>query len=221
MNEKQNTKILLTYLPHIAPAAAGIVVFMMTQGSTSTIIWGAIVLLLLVIATIMTYKLISEHAKLTAENEQLHALINDKKVFVDIATSASMPKFIINSDGKPYWTNIESKDYDINKTPEQIVEMLVSSPVAAAAIEKCLKRDLIATYETEMGAGDQKISLNITLSKIKYKNDENAIYGNITNTSEHQRELSMQAEMLSLITAQMEATQTTRRTGAKTHRRFQ
>ncbi|MBO7439469.1 MAG: hypothetical protein J6U21_07275, partial [Bacteroidales bacterium] len=151
MNEQEHTKTLLTYLPHIAPAAAGIVVFIMTQGSTSTIIWGAIVLLLLVTATIMTYKLIGEHAKLAAENEQLHALINDKKVFVDIATSASMPKFIINSDGKPYWTNIESKDYDINKTPEQIVEMLVNSPAAAAAIEKCLKRNLIATYEVEIG----------------------------------------------------------------------
>ncbi len=69
------------------------------------------------------------------------------------------------------------------------------------------KRNLIATYEVEMGAGDEKISLNITLSKIKYKNNEDAIYGNITNISEHQRELSMQAEMLSLITAQMEVQQ--------------
>jgi len=214
MNEPQHKNAVLKYLPLIAPAAAGIVVFIMTQGSTSVIICGAIVLLLLVIATIMTYKLISQHAnlesqiaKLTSENEQLATKIDDNKVFVEIATSPSMPKFIINSDGKPYWTNIESKNYDANQTPEQIVEMLVTSPAAAAAIEKCLKRNLIATYEVELGAGDAKISLNITLSKIKYKNNDDAIYGNITNISDHQRELSMQAEMLSLITAQMEVQQ--------------
>lgn len=214
MTEQKNKNAILTYLPHIAPAAAGIVVFIMTQGSTSVIICGAIVLLLLVIATIMTYKLINKHAnlesqiaKLTSENELLAAKIDDNKVFVEIATSPSMPKFIINSDGKPYWTNIESKNYDANQTPEQIVEMLVTSPAAAAAIEKCLKRNLIATYEVELGAGDAKISLNITLSKIKYKNNDDAIYGNITNISDHQRELSMQAEMLSLITAQMEVQQ--------------
>ena len=145
--------------------------------------------------------------KLTSENDYLHSIINDNKFLVEIATSPSMPKFIASSECKTYWTNIESKDYDTDKTPEQIVEMLVKSPAAAAAIEKCIKRDLIATYETEIFEGDHKISLNITLSKIKYKDDPNAIYGNITNTSEHQRELSMQAEMLSLITAQMEVQQ--------------
>ncbi len=146
-------------------------------------------------------------AKLSAENEELSEKIRDNKVFVDIATSVSIPKFIVSSDGNLYWTNINAADYDIDLTRESFVDFLVTSPAAAAAIEKCLKRDLIATYEAEMGAGEKKISLNITLSKIKYKDDEDAIYGNITNVSEHQRELSMQAEMLSLITAQMEVQQ--------------
>ncbi|MBQ1698691.1 MAG: SpoIIE family protein phosphatase [Bacteroidales bacterium] len=146
-------------------------------------------------------------AQAKADNEKLLSQIHDNEVFVDIATSVNMPKFIISGDRRLYWTNIESKDYDIDKTPEEIVEMLINSPAAAAAIEKCRKRDLIGTYEVETGSGDEKISLNITLSKIKYKNDSEAIYGNITNISEHQRELSMQAEMLSLITAQMEVQQ--------------
>ena len=208
MNDKQNKDTSpQTYLPLLIPAAAGIVLFLITKGDVSIIVLGSIVLVFLVIATILTYKLIFAHKKLETENDKLHSTINDNKFLVEIATSPSMPKFIASSDCKTYWTNIESKDYDTDKTPDQIVEMLVKSPAAAAAIEKCLKRDLIATYETEICEGDHKISLNITLSKIKYKDDPNAIYGNITNTSEHQRELSMQAEMLSLITAQMEVQQ--------------
>ena len=146
-------------------------------------------------------------AKLTDENEKLSAQIHDNEVFVEIATSASMPKFIISGDGKVYWTNIITRDYNIDLKPEVFVMILINRPAATAAIEKCLKRNLIGTYEAELGSGETKTSLNITLSKIKYKNDENAIYGNITNISEHQRELSMQAEMLSLITAQMEVQQ--------------
>ena len=145
--------------------------------------------------------------KLSAENESLSAKIHNDAVFVDIATSANMPKFIISGDGHLYWTNINPTDYNLELPQETLVELLIRREAATAAIEKCLKRNLISTYEVEMGLGEKKISLNITLSKIKYQNDENAIYGNITNVSEHQRELSMQAEMLSLITAQMEVQQ--------------
>ncbi len=213
-NSNQNNAPYKTYLPLLPPAAGGILLAMMSSMELHSIIMASLVLIIIIATTLMIYQMFKDIkkteeqlAKAKVENEKLRATISDNKFFVEIATSASIPKFIVGSDGKPYWTNIESKDYDINKTPEQIVEMLVNSPAAAAAIEKCLKRNLIATYEVEMGAGDEKISLNITLSKIKYKNNEDAIYGNITNISDHQRELSMQAEMLSLITAQMEVQQ--------------
>ncbi|MCR5453442.1 MAG: SpoIIE family protein phosphatase [Bacteroidales bacterium] len=195
------------YLPLLIPAAAGIILYIITIGSTVIVVMGIIALLLLVLATIMAYKVTNQLAKLHAENETLSSKIRNDEVFVDIATSASMPKFVINGDGKPYWTNIKPSHYNLDQSPEEIVKLLVETPAATAAIEKCLKRNLIAVYEVEMGNGENKSSLNITLSKIKYQNNEDAICGNITNISEHQRELSMQAEMLSLITAQMEVQQ--------------
>ena len=196
-NSEQSKK----FLPLLLPAVAGLALFMLSKDSAFIIVTGIIILIIMIVASLMTFKLIEDHNKLLAENEKLKNNIRDNEVFVDIATSVSIPKFIVSSDGKLYWTNIDANDYDIDLTRESFVDSLVTSPAAAAAIEKCLKRNLIATYEVEMGYGEKKVSLNITLSKIKYKNDENAIYGNITNTSEHQRELSMQAEMLSLCLA--------------------
>lgn len=144
---------------------------------------------------------------LAEETEKLRTKISNDKVFVDIATSASMPKFIISSDGKPYWTNINPADYNTEKTQEELLKKLIDCPAASNALEKCLKGDMIGVYDVEIGKGETKISLNITLTRIKYQDDTSAIYGNITNISDHQRELSMQAEMLSLITAQMEVQQ--------------
>ena len=202
-----NSEQSKTFLPLLLPAVAGLALFMLSKDSAFIIVTGIIILIIMIVASLMTFKLIEDHNKLLEENEKLKNNIRDNEVFVDIATSVSIPKFIVSSDGKLYWTNIDASDYDIDLTRESFVDSLVTSPAAAAAIEKCLKRNLIATYEVEMGYGEKKVSLNITLSKIKYKDDEDAIYGNITNISEHQRELSMQAEMLSLITAQMEVQQ--------------
>ena len=213
-SKKQNNAHYKIYLPLLPPAAVGVLLAAMPYMETHAMVMVVVAVIILIVTTMMLYKLLTESyksaeqlAKATTQNEELNAEIRDEKFLIEIATSPSIPKFIVGSDRKPYWTNIDSKDYDINKTPEQIVEMLVNSPAATAAIEKCLKRNLIGTYEAELGTGEAKISLNITLSKIKYKNDEDTIYGNITNISEHQRELSMQAEMLSLITAQMEVQQ--------------
>ena len=215
-DKKQKINIVITLLPFaLAVVVVLLWIFNSENGYHATKLRSLYYLLFVFVLAILgivmwwrEYKKSNDQlAKLTDENQKLSAQIHDNEVFVEIATSASMPKFIISGDGKVYWTNINARDYNIELTPEGFVQILINRPAATAAIEKCLKRNLIGTYEAELGTGEAKISLNITLSKIKYKNDENAIYGNITNISEHQRELSMQAEMLSLITAQMEVQQ--------------
>ncbi len=213
---KYKKNFALALLPFTMAAVVVLLWIFNSENGSCTLKSGSLYFLLgmfvLAVLEILVWRLESKKsteqiAKLTEENEQLAARIHNNEVFVEIATSTSIPKFIVSGDGKLYWTNVTPQDYNIDLTPEALVQTLIDRPAAAAAIEKCLKRNLISTYEAELGTGETKISLNITLSKIKFKHDGNAIYGNITDISEHQRELSMQAEMLSLITAQMEVQQ--------------
>ena len=122
-----NSEQSKTYLPLLLPAVVGIAIFMLSKDSTFVIVIGIIIAIITIVASLMTFKLIEDHNKLLKENEALKNKIHDNAVFVDIATSANIPKFIINSDGKPYWTNINNKDYDTDKSPEAVEQKLVQT----------------------------------------------------------------------------------------------
>ena len=93
-----NSEQSKTYLPLLLPAVVGIAIFMLSKDSTFVIVIGIIIAIITIVASLMTFKLIEDHNKLLEENEALKNKIHDNAVFVDIATSANIPKFIINSE---------------------------------------------------------------------------------------------------------------------------
>ncbi len=143
--------------------------------------------------------------------------IKTSEMFVEMATAANAPVLLINSKNQLQWTNIGAIEMFKDDDPENIANLITGNELAKSKIEKCLETKASQTFETELKTENNKYWLYVTLSNVTNKNNVSLICVTISNISDmkeadekianQQRELQMQTEMLSLITAQMEVQQ--------------
>ncbi len=142
--------------------------------------------------------------------------ITNSKLFVEMATAANSPVFLIDGQKQLMWTNIGSIEMLSNENPETVVKTITGFETAQHAIDTCMESGGATHCEIETSLGGVKYWLHVTFTKI-FRKDKELICGTISNISNmkeasekienQQRELQMQNEMLSLITAQLEVQQ--------------
>jgi len=142
--------------------------------------------------------------------------ISNSKLFVEMATAANTPMFLIDIHKQLMWTNISKIELFGNEDPELIVRTLTEDSNVESTIGTCQMGGSATNCEVETTIGEVKYWLHITFTKL-HRKDKELICGTISNISNmkeasekienQQRELEMQNNMLSLITAQMEVQQ--------------
>ena len=99
---------------------------------------------------------------------------------------------------------------------KDLAKIFVNNETATPKIEECLKTGQNISYEIERKIGDKKFWMHVALTKLNNKKNSMvcATISDLSNMKEasekidnQQRELQMQNEMLTLITAQMEVQQ--------------
>ena len=176
--------------------------WVMCHKQSGVIICDVILLIVLTIAPIFLYKY-------RAKNEF-------SRIFLEMSTAANIPIIVINKDKSVYWTNMtEIKTYKDLKLKD-LAKIFVNNETATPKIEECLKTGQNISYEIERKIGDKKFWMHVALTKLNNKKNSMvcATISDLSNMKEasekidnQQRELQMQNEMLTLITAQMEVQQ--------------
>lgn len=148
---------------------------------------------------------------------KINKRIKTSEMFVEMATAANAPVILLNSSLQLQWTNLGAIEMLKEEDPDNIVSQLTGTDTARQKIDKCLKEKTAQRFETELKTDTSNYWLHVTLSNIKNRKGENMICATMSNISDmkeanekianQQRELQMQTEMLSLITAQMEVQQ--------------
>ncbi|MCQ2253125.1 MAG: SpoIIE family protein phosphatase [Bacteroidales bacterium] len=142
--------------------------------------------------------------------------IKASRMFVELASSANVPVFVIDTNRKLYWTNIGEIKFNPGTQPADTVKIITESPEVVEKISQCANSKETIHFEIETKLGEKRLWLHITLNAMQYKGKD-VLCGTISDISNmkeakekianQQRELQMQTEMLSLITAQMEVQQ--------------
>lgn len=146
-----------------------------------------------------------------------HNKIRFSRMFVEMSTASNVPLLILREDKSIYWTNINNLDILTKEDSMRIYNEIISTDDCKTKFENCMKTGVIETFEIETKIMQNSAWLHITLSKLKNKRLNNMICATVSNISNlkeasekidnQQRELKMQNDMLTLITAQMEVQQ--------------
>lgn len=143
--------------------------------------------------------------------------LRSSAVFMEMATAANVPIIILNSDRSVFWTNLNQISFFKGIKADDSVKQLIGTDISKEKISQCLADGKEASYEIETKLSDRNLWLHVSLSKMENRKLSGMIcitISDISNLKEasvkidnQQRELQMQNEMLSLITAQMEVQQ--------------
>ena len=147
-------------------------------------------------------------------NKFCKKLISDLS-YANYSQNADIPMFILTEKKSLVWNNFKNIEYLSTENPQQIVSMIFDDKESDEKLDDCLKSGKSTFYEKTLKFNNQSYWFHITLKKVdSNKNFVSCVLSDISNMKEaneridnQQRELQMQAEMLSLITAQMEVQQ--------------
>ena len=138
-------------------------------------------------------------------------------IVAEMSSIANVPILILEADKKVYWSNLDKVEFFQGVNIEESIKVLLSGNDAEEKFKECLETGETQSYETEAKLLEKNYWLHISISKIKYPGLKKLVCMSISDISNlkeaserienQQRELKMQNEMLTLITAQMEVQQ--------------
>ena len=150
-------------------------------------------------------------------NINFYKRIKSSGIVAEMSSIANVPILILEADKTIYWSNLDKVEFFHGVNIEESVNALLSGNDARDKFAECLETGETQSYETEAKLLDKNYWLHISIAKIKYPSLKKLICVSISDISNlkeaserienQQRELKMQNEMLTLITAQMEVQQ--------------
>ncbi len=139
------------------------------------------------------------------------------RMYMFFSNLANIPILVLKNDRTLFWNNLESISFLKKQNPQTLVLNIFEDKIACEKMDDCFKTGKSTYYEKTIKIDSINYWFHITFTKINnYKNNAlvSATMSDISNMKEanekidnQQRELQMQTEMLSLITAQMEVQQ--------------
>ena len=149
-----------------------------------------------------------------ARNIQSYKYIKTNFIFSELSHSAEIPIFIVDKNHNLYWTNLNEVSYLSHANHQNAMTLFMSDKSAVQKLDECFATGETQRIEKSFKVDDKKYWFNITLAKLKSKNMVSGFLSDITELKlatekidNQQREMQMQNEMLSVITAQMEVQQ--------------
>ena len=143
-----------------------------------------------------------------------YRIIKDSHIFFELSQSAEIPLFLIDSKKQLYWTNLDKVSYLSHANHQKALSLFMSDENAVGKLEECFKTGKSQHIEKSFKFEGHTFWFHITLAKIKTKNLVSGFMSDITEQKTStakienlQREMQMQNEMLSIITAQLEVQQ--------------
>ena len=143
-----------------------------------------------------------------------YRIIKASHIFSELSQSAEIPIFIIDDLHHLYWTNAEQVSYLTNINHNRALALFFADATAVGKLNECFATGISQHIEKSFKIGDKTFWFLITLAKLKSKNLVSGFLSDITEQKSAsqkienlQREMQMQNEMLSIITAQLEVQQ--------------
>lgn len=138
-------------------------------------------------------------------------------IVAEMSSIANVPILILEADKSVYWSNLDKVEFFQGADIGESISVLLSGKEAEDSFSECLETGETQVFETEAKFQERNYWLHVSISKIKYTAMKKLVclsisdISNLKEASERienqQRELKMQNEMLTLITAQMEVQQ--------------
>ena len=149
-----------------------------------------------------------------ARNVQAYRYIKTNYIFSGLSHSAEIPIFIVDKNHELYWTNLNEVSYLSHASLQNAMTLFLADEFAVKKLDECFATGETKRFEKSFKVDDKKYWFNITLAKLKSKNLVSGFLSDITELKQatdkidnQQREMQMQNEMLSIITAQLEVQQ--------------
>ena len=136
-------------------------------------------------------------------------IIKNNHIFSELSQSAEIPLFLIDSKKQLYWTNLNNVSYLSHANHQRALSLFLADENAVNKLEECFRTGKSQHIEKKFKFEGHTFWFHITMAKIKTKNLVSGFMSDITELKSatekidnQQREMQMQNEMLSIITAQ-------------------
>lgn len=193
--------VLQEYQMYIDSDSYGIISFFQFRYQTKFALITDIVVLLILSFTIVT-------------TIKIYHYLKSNHIFSELTQSAEIPLFILDDKHQLYWTNAEQVSYLTNINHNRALTLFLADDAAVGKLNECFATGESQHIEKSFKVGGKTYWFHITLAKLKSKNLVSGFLSDITELKSatnkidnQQREMQMQNEMLSIITAQLEVQQ--------------
>lgn len=143
-----------------------------------------------------------------------YRIIKASHIFSELSQSAEIPLFLIDSKKQLYWTNLDKVSYLSHANHQKALSLFMADENAVKKLEECFRTGKSQHIEKSFKFEGHTYWFHITMAKIKTKNLVSGFMSDITELKSatdkidnQQREMQMQNQMLSIITAQLEVQQ--------------
>ncbi|MBO7595743.1 MAG: hypothetical protein J6T70_01705, partial [Bacteroidales bacterium] len=193
--------VLQEHQMYIDSDSYGIISFFQFRYQTKYALITDIVVLLILSFTIVT-------------TIKIYHYLKSNHIFSELTQSAEIPLFILDDNHQLYWTNAEQVSYLTNINHNRALTLFLADDAAVGKLNECFATGESQHIEKSFKVGGKTYWFHITLAKLKSKNLVSGFLSDITELKSatnkidnQQREMQMQNEMLSIITAQLEVQQ--------------